>query len=29
MAGGLGALGYCPLYARLNHVPASLKEETS
>ncbi|MFJ9314288.1 YgaP-like transmembrane domain [Pimelobacter simplex] len=24
-----GALGHCPLYARLGHVPASLKERTS
>jgi hypothetical protein len=24
-----GALGHCPLYARLGHVPASLKEKTS
>ena len=24
-----GALGYCPLYARLGHLPASLKEKTS
>ena len=24
-----GALGHCPLYARLGHVPASLKEMTS
>ena len=24
-----GALGRCPLYARLGHVPASLKEMTS
>lgn len=24
-----GALGHCPLYARLEHVPASLKEKTS
>lgn len=24
-----GALGHCPLYARLGHVPASLKEVTS
>lgn len=24
-----GALGHCPLYAKLGHVPASLKERTS
>lgn len=24
-----GALGHCPLYARLGHVPTSLKERTS
>ena len=24
-----GALGHCPLYARLGHVPAPLKEKTS
>lgn len=24
-----GALGHCPLYARLGHVPASLKGRTS
>ena len=24
-----GALGHCPLYARLGHAPASLKEMTS
>ena len=24
-----GALGHCPLYARLGHVPAALKEKTS
>jgi len=24
-----GALGHCPLYARLGHVPASLKEKVS
>ena len=24
-----GALGHCPLYARLGHVPASLKEKLS
>lgn len=24
-----GALGHCPLYARLGHVPASLKERMS
>ena len=24
-----GALGHCPLYARLGHTPASLKEKTS
>ena len=24
-----GALGHCPLYARLGHMPASLKEKTS
>ena len=24
-----GALGHCPLYARLGHVPTSLKEKTS
>lgn len=24
-----GALGHCPLYARLGHVPASLKEMTT
>ncbi|GAA1548718.1 YgaP-like transmembrane domain [Nocardioides humi] len=24
-----GALGHCPLYARLGRVPASLKERTS
>lgn len=24
-----GALGHCALYARLGHVPASLKERTS
>lgn len=24
-----GALGHCPLYAKLGHVPASLKEKTS
>lgn len=24
-----GALGHCPLYARLGHVPATLKEKTS
>jgi hypothetical protein len=24
-----GALGHCPLYARLGHVPASLREKTS
>lgn len=24
-----GALGHCPLYAKLGHVPASLKESTS
>ena len=29
VVGGLGALGHCPLYARLGHVPASLKEMTS
>ncbi|QSR30558.1 hypothetical protein CFI00_08580 [Nocardioides sp. S5] len=24
-----GALGHCPLYARLGHVPTSLREKTS
>lgn len=24
-----GALGHCPLYAKLGHVPASLKGRTS
>ena len=24
-----GALGHCPLYQRLGHVPSSLKEHTS
>ena len=24
-----GALGHCPLYARLDHVPTSLKEKPS
>jgi hypothetical protein len=24
-----GALGHCPLYARLGHMPTSLKEKTS
>lgn len=24
-----GALGHCPLYARLGHVPASLKKKAS
>jgi uncharacterized membrane protein HdeD (DUF308 family) len=24
-----GALGHCPLYARLGHVPSSLKEKVS
>ena len=24
-----GALGHCPLYARLGHMPASMKEKTS
>ena len=24
-----GALGHCPLYAKLGHVPASLKSRTS
>ena len=24
-----GALGHCPLYAKLGHVPASLQERTS
>ena len=24
-----GALGHCPLYAKIGHVPASLKERTS
>ena len=24
-----GAVGHCPLYAKLGHVPASLKERTS
>lgn len=24
-----GALGHCPLYARLGHMPSSLKEKTS
>lgn len=24
-----GALGHCPLYAKLGHVPASLKEKVS